>query len=162
MVVFMYMGQRILISEEDKKRIISLYEQRTYAEINYSFIIGKEFPFYSDRKEGKEKPLFLGKIIKVDPKVEGVGNMLPGKAYHEYKIYQFFDIEIISSETKRYKVGNVYRFIYVCEWKSFRQTVDFQTSGQGNYYESLSITKELSPICSDPDLRTNGTIKFPK
>ena len=156
------MGQKILITEEDRKRIISLYEQRTYAEIDYSFIIGKEFPFYRDKKEGKENPVFLGKIVKVEPKVEGVGNILPGKAYHEYKIYQFFDIEIISSETNRFKVGDTYRFIYVCEYKSFNQTVGFQTSVQGNYYESLSITKELSPICSDSELRTNGTIKFPK
>lgn len=160
------MGQKLIISESEKLNIRSLYEQKTFSDIDYSFIIGKEFPFYNDKKEGKQEPMFVGKIIKVTPKIEGVAtgtsHMLPGKAFHEYKIYQFFDIEIISSKTNQFTPNKNYRFIYVCEYRSFQPTREFQTMSQGKYFENFELTNKISPICSDPELKTNGVIKFPK
>lgn len=160
------MGQRLIITEIEKKNIRSLYEQKTQSDIDYSFILGKEFPFYNDRKEGKQDPVFVGKITNVVPKIEGVAtgmsHMLPGKAFHEYKIYQFFDIQIISSKNSQFVPNKTYRFIYVCEYKSFQITREFQTMGQGKYFENYELTNKLSPICSDPDLKTTGIVRFPK
>ena len=159
------MGRKLIISEEEKQKILFLYEQRTEADIDYSFIEGKSFNFFADKKEGKQKPIFVGQIIKIEPEISGVAtgvsHALPGKAYHEYKIYQFLTVKITSSEDINFQTDKEYRFLYYCEYRSLKLTQGTNKTGFGKYYESFELTKLLNPICSNSELKTSGIIKYP-
>lgn len=155
------MRKKYIITESQLKVI---KEQQVYAEIDYSSLLNKNYPFFNDKKEGKQKPVFVGKIKSIEPKIKGVARAisyaLPGKTFHEYKIEQNFILEIIDSNIKQFEKGKEYEFIYYCEYRSFKHTPDFNPTLSGRYYENFELTKVLSKVCSDTGMKTTGIINI--